>query len=687
MQLRAGAEPERVMPWQTGAGGGGGLTRIGSTLSPTAVAVATAHAHHAHNRSFFFGAAGGGAGADGAPPPPLTGPLPRRASDIGFTGTGISGIGHARTMTLARTLSATHGFGSDDARPMSPRLRYAHGVPLMSTTPSFSFNNGASAAAGGGGGGGGNNASFYGVSSTGTGTEYGTDPTTWNILYPLNPEEAYMRRANERIRAAVRVQALSGTIGVVDFLRVWLPALDDSGRSDKLMALLNPSPDPVLCALTLEIRTEIRRQMRTLKKSVTKETATAPGTGTGAPPSTTTGAVGAPGGTTAGSRRQMTSTVLPDVSADAAAAAGGAETTTKILAMVRMQKLALARKLLAAGLTSVAPPIRLIVPSPDFPSLHRVAGSDLAPCIEALVERHPDLASLREKPMQRGRYLTCVLSAVFASLPQGLSLQGVPVSELRHSNLADSLWLCSTTSTVGIAPYSLRFFQGLESDFESAAQATKFADDKEAAAKLSQKAGVSAAAAHLRKRSEFGFDLFGAHAAAAAPVATTGTIGGRPPASAASLAKHHLPTSTGGEGSTAASGGGGGLHTRGPSGLTIKTDSSSGGYASTAGAGGGGGGDDDAVHVVHSPDLLFATGGGGGGGNDVSGGGGGGGLGTPYGGGGLGSMPSTPRNSRAAQKKLRMPDPDPGADDKATVSMAAFQRQCDVMVTQTVLER
>jgi hypothetical protein len=759
VQLRAGAPPDRPQQWPAGGAGGGGprgLSRLNSAPSPVGAGGGGSGllaSHHAHNRSFFF--SGGGMGADGGGGIGGTptaaqlaamgggshsglpgGGLPRRASDIGFSGAGglllsggggggsgvstVPGVGHVRTMTLARTLSAAHGFGGDEGRPMSPRLRYAHGIGGGS---------GPSAAAASfydGNGGGSSTPSAATATGAASSSPYGSggDASTWGVLFPVNPEEAYWRRANERIRAAVRLQALNGTIGAQDFLRVWHHALDDGPRPDKLLALLNPSPDPVLAALTLETRTEVRRQLRTLRKSVTREPDTAtPAAAGGGVAGAAAGGVGAPagasavppgsggaggghppthppvgGGTTSGGtgRRQLTITGLsvPPAAAGPAAAAGAGgtagrddaasattaplpqpplqldESTVKVLAMVRLQKLGLARKLLAAGLTGVPPPVRLLTPAPDFPSQHRVAGADLAPCVEALVERHPDLAPLRDKPLQRGRYLTAVLSAVFASLPQGLSLQGVPVGELRHSNVAESLWVCSTTSVVGIAPYSLRFFSGLESDFASAAHATKVDDDREAAkaavtavggaGKVGGAGGLQAAAvagAHLRKRSEFGF---------------------------ASL----LGGGAGGGGSSAAAG----APTR-PPGLTINVNLQPTAGSSSNGGGGAGaaGGGEEAVEVVHSPNALtFSTAATAAGQQPLHGGEGaprlapgspGGGC--ALGGGGL----ATPRNSRAAQKKLRMPDPDPGADDKATVSLAAFTRQCDVLVTQLVLER
>jgi hypothetical protein len=103
--------------------------------------------------------------------------------------------------------------------------------------------------------------------------------------------------------------------------------------------------------------------------------------------------------------------------------------------IARRAMLEAAVKLLDAGFTSAPALPRLLAGKEGNPD-HRVVMEDLAPAVEALVERHPDLAGLRDRVQLRARYLTSTLVSIFASLPQGYGVSGVPVKEIRSSNLA-----------------------------------------------------------------------------------------------------------------------------------------------------------------------------------------------------------------------------------------------------------
>jgi hypothetical protein len=53
-----------------------------------------------------------------------------------------------------------------------------------------------------------------------------------------------------------------------------------------------------------------------------------------------------------------------------------------------------------------------------------------------------------------------------------------PLSRKRHLTgiVQDSFYLCSTSSTVGIIPFSQRYFDDLHADFEAAVEVTKHND-------------------------------------------------------------------------------------------------------------------------------------------------------------------------------------------------------------------
>jgi hypothetical protein len=238
----------------------------------------------------------------------------------------------------------------------------------------------------------------YRIGGGGVGSPAASPPAHQAQLYPLSPEEALLRRAGERARVAARAALMAGTaggVGLVDLLRAWCPALDGGAeRADKLLALLAPSPDPLLSGAALEARGDARRLLR----------AHAAATAAAA-------AAGAAGG------------VVGD--GDVAGAAAAAQAT--LLRALRGVRRGLAARLANARLSPPPPPIRLL-PGPDFPWQHRVGARDAAPLVEALLERHPDLAALRGAPRgtralprvrARGRARRAAAGAVSARRARG----------------------------------------------------------------------------------------------------------------------------------------------------------------------------------------------------------------------------------------------------------------------------
>ena len=220
--------------------------------------------------------------------------------------------------------------------------------------------------------------------------------------YPTSAAEAAQRRAKQRHTSAVRTALLSGAITVIDFLRLWPPALHDACRMDKLTALLVPPLESALLSLALASRVRERLALRRSQRA----------------------AAAAAG-------------VRGDVSRAAVAAA--AADTAVALAAAHAERKDLGRQLLALGVMTVPQPPRLVASSPRIAHAHRVAAEELLPIVEALVERHPALESLRapSEALRRGRYTLGVVAAVLASIPGGSSLEGAPLGEVRASSLAD----------------------------------------------------------------------------------------------------------------------------------------------------------------------------------------------------------------------------------------------------------
>ena len=99
----------------------------------------------------------------------------------------------------------------------------------------------------------------------------------------------------------------------------------------------------------------------------------------------------------------------------------------------------------------------------------RVALRDVQPFVEALVDRHPDLHFLKNRPLLRCRYVTNVLVTIGSSL-YALCSGTITVKEIQQSNMIDMFYACAGLSVEEVTPFSVERFQKVHSIFVSAAR-------------------------------------------------------------------------------------------------------------------------------------------------------------------------------------------------------------------------
>ena len=85
--------------------------------------------------------------------------------------------------------------------------------------------------------------------------------------------------------------------------------------------------------------------------------------------------------------------------------------------------------------------------------------------VEALVDRHPDLASLKHDRIQRRRYVATVSTTVFFRCT-GNNSSSVPLRRVIESNLSSLFFRCATCSLANIQTFSFRFFNYVNEMFE-----------------------------------------------------------------------------------------------------------------------------------------------------------------------------------------------------------------------------
>ena len=89
----------------------------------------------------------------------------------------------------------------------------------------------------------------------------------------------------------------------------------------------------------------------------------------------------------------------------------------------------------------------------------------LEPLVQALVDRHPDLVSLKHDGNQRRRYVRTVLTSLFFRCT-GNNSSSMPLKRVIESNLSSLFFRCATCSLMKIPAFNLGFFDYVNEIFE-----------------------------------------------------------------------------------------------------------------------------------------------------------------------------------------------------------------------------
>jgi hypothetical protein len=77
--------------------------------------------------------------------------------------------------------------------------------------------------------------------------------------------------------------------------------------------------------------------------------------------------------------------------------------------------------------------------------------------------------------------VNCVAVSVLATLPGGFNPKGPLLREVVNSNLAEGFFVCAASTTVGIQPFSLKYFEDIIGDFDAAAEWTRHCEEAQSA--------------------------------------------------------------------------------------------------------------------------------------------------------------------------------------------------------------
>jgi hypothetical protein len=104
--------------------------------------------------------------------------------------------------------------------------------------------------------------------------------------------------------------------------------------------------------------------------------------------------------------------------------------------------------------------------SPSLVSVRRVRATetDLRPLIVALMDFHPDLASIRDNSFHMEAYISTVCISVFCSL-HGQGTTRITYNEMKGSNLVDAFELVSSQTTRNVRPFCVSYFEEIYSTF------------------------------------------------------------------------------------------------------------------------------------------------------------------------------------------------------------------------------
>lgn len=283
------------------------------------------------------------------------------------------------------------------------------------------------------------------------------------VRLPSNPESAAQRRLVERQRQAARMRIMEQqSISILDWCRLWLPIeMGAADRSHRFAVLLTPSPAPTVVKAVLDSRA-----------------------------AAVTSASGAPAAPAVQAPLALKDRTMESKSASAQSMC---DVSTAEISAIRERTAALGSRLESLGHAFPYVSCPPLVPG-HLPPLHRVEPGDIAPVIEALVERHPDLAYLRPSPVFRQRYTAYVVANLFASV-HGQCSGDVSLTELLKCGVVDTVYLTATSSIASVHAFSQEAFSSINEEFTVAAAATS-AESKRGKGELGQKSLMRALSRH-----------------------------------------------------------------------------------------------------------------------------------------------------------------------------------------------
>jgi hypothetical protein len=308
---------------------------------------------------------------------------------------------------------------------------------------------------------------------------------------PTSPEEAAIRRRADRLRQAARARCLAPAVSIclVDYVRCvgsWgatAPTTPPASitRDRRMAVLLAPSPHPaaVLGVLDWEdqgfglaIPSAAAASSTSSAPSYTNYTNVTLLAALGR----SLAAIGFLGGG-AGAGLELSRGPIVDASASASASA-----------------------------------------SSSLPARHPVFPADLAPLLESLVERHPDLAHVRAPPVLKGRYVRAVTANLFAAAG-GLCAASVTLADVlgggvggdgparrgggrapastptpSPSPVVDGLFAAATNAIADLPLFSQELVEVLTNGFAAAAALTEVEGARPSASSSSTAAAAAAAA-------------------------------------------------------------------------------------------------------------------------------------------------------------------------------------------------
>eukprot|EP01138_Halocafeteria_seosinensis_P006537 gb/GECG01006683.1/.p1 GENE.gb/GECG01006683.1/~~gb/GECG01006683.1/.p1 ORF type:complete len:524 (+),score=43.56 gb/GECG01006683.1/:1-1572(+) len=94
----------------------------------------------------------------------------------------------------------------------------------------------------------------------------------------------------------------------------------------------------------------------------------------------------------------------------------------------------------------------------------RIDRRHLKPFIEALIDRHPDLASLRKQPTKRKAYIKYVLVSILSSL-EGVSTKFTTLHKLSQSNVVDIFYQCAVNRLSQLPAFNVVRFETIYGTF------------------------------------------------------------------------------------------------------------------------------------------------------------------------------------------------------------------------------